>query len=211
MLQPTPESIAQALEESRQLVAAEGIAVLQVRELVGNDQFNSFLTALLEGHGKVITSATGTSGTIARRLAHLLSVCGTPALFLHPTEGLHGSLGAVAAGDTVIALSKGGGTGELTEFVTRSKVRGARILVMTSHESSPLVEAADDVAVIPAGEGDPGNAIAMGSTLAMAAWGDALSLALMQLRGYSWEDFLFTHPGGRVGQDAGELLSRLKS
>ncbi|MDF1487927.1 SIS domain-containing protein [Tessaracoccus caeni] len=209
MPKPTSEDLAEALKTSRGLVSAEARGVAAVEDLVETAEFRTFLGILLDTDGKVITSAAGTSGAVARRLAHLLSVCGTPALYLHPTEGLHGSLGAVAPGDIVIALSKGGGTGELTEFAARAKARGARILVMTSRNQSPLSEVADDVAIIPAGEGDPGGAIAMGSTLAMASWGDALAISLMQLRGYTWEQFLFTHPAGKVGEDAEEILSRV--
>lgn len=209
MPKPTSEDLTEALTAARGLVAAEARGVAAVEELVETESFRAFVSTLLNAHGKVVTSAAGTSGAVARRLAHLLSVCGTPALYLHPTEGLHGSLGAVAPGDIVIALSKGGGTGEFTEFAARAKARGARILVMTSREESPLSAVADDVAIIPAGDGDPGGAIAMGSTLAMASWGDALAISLMQLRGYTWEQFLFTHPAGKVGEDAEEILNRV--
>lgn len=192
---------------SRALVVREAEGVAAVAGLVGDESFREVVGTLLGMTGKVITAASGTSGMMARRLAHLLSVCGTPALFLDPTTGLHGSLGATAPGDVVIALSKGGGTGELTEFASRAKQRGATVIAITCRDASPLVDAADQVVVVPAGEGDPGGAIAMGSTLVMAAWGDAVAYALMQLRGYSWEDFLFTHPLGNVGERADEILS----
>lgn len=206
MSQPQRDEV---IADARDLIRREAETVAAVANLVGDTAFNAVVDRLLGLQGKVITAASGTSGTVARRLAHLLSVCGTTALFLHPTDGIHGSLGAVAAGDVVIAVSKGGGTGELTEFSSRAKVRGASVIVMTSRQESPLVEIADIVVVIPPGDSDPGGAIAMGSTLAMSAWGDALASALMRLRGYTWEEFLFTHPGGRVGEQAAEILSHL--
>lgn len=199
----------EVIADARDLVRREAETVAAVAELVGDAAFAAVVDCLLGLRGKVITAAAGTSGTVARRLAHLLSVCGTTALFLHPTDGIHGSLGAVAAGDVVIAISKGGGTGELTEFSARARARGASVIVMTSRSESPLVEIADLVVVIPPGDSDPGGAIAMGSTLAMSAWGDALASALMRLRGYTWEEFLFTHPGGRVGERAEEILGRV--
>ncbi len=202
----TPIS-SEVIAASQDLVVREAQSVAAIAELVGNDAFQQVVRALLDMSGKAITSASGTSGIMARRLAHLLSVCGTPALFLDPTNGLHGSLGAVSEGDVILALSKGGGTGELTDFATRARQRGAVIIAITCREDSPLVTAADIVVVLPAGDGDPRGAIAMGSTLVMGAWGDAVALALMQVRGYSWADFLFTHPLGIVGQRASEILT----
>ncbi|MCB0910058.1 MAG: SIS domain-containing protein [Propionibacteriaceae bacterium] len=198
------------IRDARSLVDREAATVAAITSLVGDDAFNAVVDRLLALEGKVITSAAGTSGTVARRLAHLLSVCGTTSLYLHPTEGLHGSLGAVGPGDVVIALSKGGGTGELTEFASRAKARQADLVVMTCRDESPLRELADIVVLIPPGESDPGDAIAMGSTLAMEAWGDALATTLMQLRGYTWEQFLFTHPGGRVGEQTEQILDRVQ-
>lgn len=199
----------EVVADARDLIRREAETVAAVADLIGNTAFNAVVDRLLGLQGKVITAASGTSGAVARRLAHLLSVCGTTALFLHPTDAIHGSLGAVGAGDVVIAVSKGGGTGELTEFAGRAKARGASVVVMTSRPESPLVEIADLLVVIPPGDSDPGGAIAMGSTLAMSAWGDALASTLMRLRGYTWEEFLFTHPGGRVGERAEEILSHL--
>lgn len=197
------------LEEAKDLVRRESATVMAVVEVIGNKAFLEVLELFLNTRGKVIASGSGTSGTVARRLAHLLSVTGTPALYLNPTDALHGSLGAVAPGDVVVAISKGGGTGELTEFASRSKTRGATILAMTCREESALQEVADHVVVIPAGDSDPAGAIAMGSTLAMGAWTDAMAMSLMQSRGYRWEDVLFTHPAGSVGDQADDILESM--
>lgn len=195
--------------DGRELIAAESLAVAAIAKLVGNEAFSEALDLLLSVTGKVIVTGSGTSGTVARRMAHLLSVCGTPSLFLNPIDALHGSLGAIVTGDVVVAISKGGGTGELTDLITRARARGAKAMVLTSRDKSDLVDQADLAVVIPAGQGDPGDAMAMGSTFAMGAWGDALAISLMKLRGYSWEDFLFTHPGGRVGEESALILERV--
>jgi D-arabinose 5-phosphate isomerase GutQ len=151
--------------------------------------------------GKVVAVGVGTSGPVARRMAHLLSTSGTPSLFLHPGDALHGGLGAITAADVVLAISKGGGSAELNEFIGLAKTRGAAVLVLTARAESPLARAAD-VAVIPrqTPESDPGGIIAMGSSLAAAAWGDALAIVLMQMSGYSWEQVIDADPSGAVGQ-----------
>jgi len=156
---------------------------------------------VLQAKGKVIPVGVGTSGVTARRLAHLLSVTGTPAIFLHPADGLHGSLGAIEPGDVVIALSKGGQSSELNEFTRRAKTRGAKVIVLTSVDGSELAALGDVTIALPTPDGaDPGGVIAMGSTLIASAWGDALAAALMDARGYPWAEVLFTHPGGAVGR-----------
>ena len=86
--------------------------------------------------GKVITSGAGTSGIVADRMAHILSVTGTPAFFLHPSDGLHGGLGAVTPGDAVIVLSKGGHSEEVNDFVARAKDRGAPVIALTGDNGS---------------------------------------------------------------------------
>jgi arabinose-5-phosphate isomerase len=187
------------VERARTAIRTEADAVARVADQL-DETFVLVMQLLLDCPGKVIVSGAGTSGTIARRMAHLLSVCGTPSFFLDPTDGLHGSLGAVAAGDVLIGLSKGGETSELTELIKRAAVRGANTVALTAMLASPMGRAADVCVLIDSDAADPGTLIAMGSTLAAAAWGDALAQALMAARNYSWEDVLFAHPGGAVGK-----------
>jgi len=150
--------------------------------------------------GRVITAGLGTSGEVARRMAHLLSVSGTPAFFLHPADALHGRLGTVTEHDTVIALSKGGQTDELNEFVRRARQRGAFVVAVTSDPRSEFARQASSVIALRSNdEAEPGGVIAMGSTLVVASWGDALSVVAMELRRYDWGEVLDTHPAGAVG------------
>jgi arabinose-5-phosphate isomerase len=121
-------------------------------------------------------------------------------------------LGAVSEVDVVIAISKGGSSAELNDFAHRAQGRGAQVLSLTSRVDSVLGQLANlSVQVVAGDEVDPGGVIAMGSTLAASAWGDALAVTLMRLRGYSWSDVLFTHPAGAVGQlvDAPDELAPL--
>ena len=191
---------ARIVEIGRARVRAEVAAFATVEAQI-DERLPAAARILLEATGKVIPVGVGTSGVTARRLAHLLSVTGTPALFLHPADGLHGSLGAIEPGDVVIAISKGGQSAELNEFTRRAKTRGAKVIVLTSRDGSELAALGDVTVALPTPDGaDPGGVIAMGSTLIASAWGDALAVALMDARGYAWAEVLYTHPGGAVGQ-----------
>lgn len=185
---------------ARETVINEARAVAGVAEQI-TDSFDVVVGLLLACSGKVITAGSGTSGSVARRLAHLLSVSGTPAFFLSPADALHGSLGAITDSEVVISISKGGSSSELNEFTRRAATRGATTVALTARSDSELARLARHVVVITTPPGvDPGEAIAMGSTLAMSSWGDALTLSLMRIRRYSWADVLFTHPSGHVGR-----------
>ena len=188
------------LQVAQDLVRREGRGVAEVADRL--DQ--SFLAAveLVDATtGKVFVTGSGTSGAIARRMAHLLSVCGTPAMFLPGMDALHGTMGAVAAGDLLITLSRGGESDELNDLSRRVQKRGVKVIAVTAAPTSALGTLADlTVVVDPGPEVDPGGVIAMGSTLATAAWGDALATVLMQRRGYGWDEVLFTHPAGAVGR-----------
>jgi D-arabinose 5-phosphate isomerase GutQ len=195
-------------DEARELIVAESAAIAAIAAQI-DDSFDKAVEKLLALPGKVIVIGSGTSGAIARRLAHLLSVCGTPAFFLIAADGLHGTVGAVAKGDLVIAISKGGESTELASFVQLAKDRGAESIALTAHVESPLGSLVDLAILVDSSAADPGGVIAMGSTLATAAWGDALAMALMKRREYSWKSVLHSHPGGSVGAHADELLSNV--
>jgi D-arabinose 5-phosphate isomerase GutQ len=141
--------------------------------------------------GKVITTGSGTSGIMAERLAHLLSVCGTPAVYLPSMDALHGGMGAITTSDLVVAISKTGQSQELTNLVERLGVRGVHVVAL----------AASCVAALPptAADADPGDMIAMASTLVVGAWCDAVAVVTMSLRGHTVGDVIDSHPAGGVG------------
>jgi arabinose-5-phosphate isomerase len=190
----------QILQDAREMIRREGAATAGVAEQL-DTSFVAAVSLLLGCAGKVLVAGSGTSGAVARRMAHLLSVCGTPSLFLHPMDALHGSLGALSDTDVVVVISKDGGSTEVNDFARRAQERGARVLSLTAREDSALGRLADvSVQIVAASDADPGGVIAMGTSLAVSVWGDALAVTLMRLRGYSWADVLFTHPAGAVGQ-----------
>jgi D-arabinose 5-phosphate isomerase GutQ len=151
--------------------------------------------------GKVVTTGSGTSGIMAERLAHLLSVCGTPALYLPAMDALHGGMGAITGDDLVLAVSKTGQSHELTRLTERLVGRGVPVIAVTESPDSPFAAAATLVAALPptAADADPGDMIAMASTLAVGAWGDALAVVAMAMRGHTMRDVVDSHPAGGVG------------
>lgn len=197
------QEIAMNSEEILQLasgvIKGESEAVLQIVPQLGP----SFIEAaqfLLNCKGHVLVAGSGTSHAVALRLAHLLSCCGTPALFIHPGDSQHGLSGAVRSEDVLIALSKGGETTEVNYLASHAKKQGATVIALTERPLSTLGQISDVVVhiVAPAGV-DPYGMIATGSSLVNSAFGDALCVVLLQLRGYTKEDFSKTHPGGAVG------------
>jgi arabinose-5-phosphate isomerase len=150
--------------------------------------------------GHVLVTGSGTSHAVGARLAHLLSCCGTPALFIHPGDSQHGLAGAVLGDDVLIALSKGGETVEVNYLASYAKKIGASLIGLTEKPASTLGKMCDVVLKVQApADIDPYGMIATGSSLVNAALGDALCVVLLKLRGYTREDFGRTHPGGAVG------------
>lgn len=190
----------EVLAVARDRVRREARAVASVA-----DQMTSAIAdvarLVVDCPGKLFIAGSGTSGTIARRMAQILSVTGTPAVFLSPMDALHGMLGAVTSKDVVLLVSNGGASSEINELAARAGERGTRVVALTGAPASELAAKADICAVVQVADGaDIGDTIATGVTLAQAAWGDALAEILMRARGYSWESMLFTHPAGAVGK-----------
>jgi arabinose-5-phosphate isomerase len=151
--------------------------------------------------GKVVTTGSGTSGIMAERLAHLLSVCGTPAVYLPSMDALHGGMGAITTSDLVVAISKTGQSHELTSLVERLERRGIHVVAVTESPGSPFAIAARGVATLPPTptDADPGDMIAMASTLAVGAWSDAVAVVTMARRGHTVSEVIDSHPAGGVG------------
>lgn len=166
-----------------------------------DEHFVQVAHALLNCQGHVLVAGAGTSNAVGARLAHLLSCCGTPALFIHPGDSQHGLSGAVTERDIVILISRGGETTEVNCLAEISKRRGAKLIAFTEKPESTLGKLCDLVLRIqPLPDADPFGMIATGSSITVCAMGDALCVTLLQLRGHTKEAFAQTHPGGAVGQ-----------
>ncbi|WP_267554277.1 SIS domain-containing protein [Rhizobium rhizogenes] len=196
---------------AKQVIRADAAAVLGALEWV-DAAFLEVARKFIECKGKVLVTGSGTSGAVASRAAHLLSVGGTPAFYLPPADGLHGGLGVLQPEDFVLALSKGGSSDELNHFCQRAKTLCSGLIAITADPESALAKMSDHVIqlTLPAGI-DLGAVVATGSSLATAAMTDALVEVCRVGRGYGWDKLLFTHPSGAVGRDAEESLKRLHS
>jgi KpsF/GutQ family protein len=187
------------LELAMSVIRRESAAVATLREQL-DERFVEAARTLLACPGHVLVTGAGTSNPVAARFAHLLSCCGTPALFLHPGDSQHGLSGAVTERDVLVAISKGGETTEVNHLAGIGKQRGAKLIALTENPQSTLGQLADVVLEVQApAEVDPYGMIATGSSLVTAAVCDALCVVLLQMRGYSKDEFGRTHPGGAVG------------
>ncbi len=166
-----------------------------------NARFSEACDLILKSKGRVVVTGMGKPGFIAQKISATLSSTGTPSLFLHPAEALHGDLGRVTKEDVVVAFSYSGHTEEIVKLLPIISKIGAKLISLTGDLKSPLAKASDivlDVSVKK--EACPLNLAPTASTTAMLALGDALALALLEKKGFKAEDFAFYHPGGNLGK-----------
>ncbi|MDJ0748525.1 MAG: KpsF/GutQ family sugar-phosphate isomerase [Woeseiaceae bacterium] len=151
--------------------------------------------------GRVVVTGMGKSGHVSNKIAATLASTGTPSFFMHPAEASHGDLGMITSHDTLLAVSYSGETDEVVTILPVVKRMGARLLSMTGNAKSTMAKAADvhlDISV--AEEACPLNLAPTASTTATLAMGDALAVALLQMRGFTAEDFARSHPSGSLGK-----------
>lgn len=189
-----------ALEIARQVLDIEIEGIRSVKERL-DSRFDKCVDLLYSLRGRIIITGVGKSGLIGRKISATFTSTGSPAIFLHPLEGLHGDVGIVSRDDALLAISNSGETPEITSLAATVKRRQARIVAMTSVETSTLSRMADLVldSRVPR-EACPLNMAPTASTTATLAIGDALAVALMVRRGFRKEDFIRHHPGGSLGE-----------
>lgn len=177
---------------------AEGIAALD--NSLGDD-FVAALDLLSAATGRVIVTGMGKAGHVARKIAATLASTGTPAQFVHPGEASHGDLGMITSADVVLALSNSGETGELRDLLKYTRRFEIGLIAITGRAGSTLDEMADVTLVLPpTPEACPMGLAPTTSTTVSLALGDALSVALLERKGFSSRDFQVFHPGGQLGQ-----------
>jgi arabinose-5-phosphate isomerase len=195
-----PHTTPEALEAARRVLRLESRAVAALEASLGED-FERAVEVVAACRGRVLTSGVGKSGLVAARLAATLTSTGTPAVFIHPVEALHGDLGLVGRHDVAVLVSKSGQSAELGAVIPTLKLLGLPILSILSNEESPLAAASD--LVLRTGrpeEGCPFDLVPTSSSAAAQALGDALAMAVMTRKGFRREDFTFFHPGGAIGR-----------
>ena len=199
------------LKRAREVLRIESQAVRdQLRHLDRN--FAAAVQVLHETvarGGQIVVMGIGKSGLIGRKIAATLSSTGSPALFFHPAEGLHGDLGAIRERDCVLALSASGETEEIRKILPVLKERRLPLVALTGERRSRLARAADSLVLCTVRrEACPLNLAPTASTTAMMALGDAIAMALMEKKGFKPADFARLHPGGALGK---KLFMRVKN
>lgn len=189
-----------AREIASQVLATEARAVEGLVEQLG-ESFDEAVELIAACQGRVVCTGMGKSGLIMKKVAATFSSTGTPALFLHPAEAVHGDLGMLTPDDVVVAASYSGKTSELLRLVETVRRLGVRLLVMTGNADSALARHADvHLPVAIDREACPLNLAPTASTTATLAMGDALAMALIEAKGFTNEDFARLHPGGDLGR-----------
>lgn len=196
-----------AIALGRRVVALEVEALTEVARRLG-DGFARAVDLIASSNGRVIVAGVGKSGLIGRKIAATLTSTGTPATFLHPTEGLHGDLGMVGPHDVAILLSKSGESDEVVTLLAHLKRFGVGTIALTGNAASTLARECD--AVLDASvreEACPHDLAPTTSTTAALALGDALAVVILERKGFRREDFARFHPGGSLGR---RLLTRVR-
>ena len=194
------DKLAEALRVGREAIVAEAAAVAALATRI-DDNFAAAVRLILDSSGRLVLTGMGKSGAIARKLAATFSSTGTPALYLHPAEGVHGDLGCVTNEDLVLGLSYSGETSELSAIIPALKRLPVPIIALVSEPNSTLGRAADIILDITVErEACPLGLAPTASTAAMLAMGDALAMATMSARAFTREQFALYHPAGSLGR-----------
>src|SRR5439155_1084384 len=208
-----------ALETPRKVLEIEARTLADLVSRL-DQRFTQAVETLFACQGRAVVTGMGKSGLIGQKVSATFASTGTPSLFLHPAEAIHGDLGRIVKGDAVLAISYSGDTGEILALVPQVKRLGSPLLAMTGQPRSALAAAADvhlDVSIRE--EACPLGLAPTASTTAALAMGDALAMALVERRGFTVDDFAVLHPGGRLGKKllrvedvmhTGEAVPRVK-
>jgi len=188
------------LKTGKKVIKIEAEAVANLEPSINQD-FVKAVDTIYASKGRVVLTGMGKSGLIARKIVATLNSTGTAAIYLHPTDALHGDLGIVRKEDVVIIISKSGSTEEIGKLLPMFKRLDVKLIAMTGNPDSLLVKESDIFLNISVREeACPHDLTPTSSTTATLAMGDALSVALLQKRGFTAEDFALLHPGGSLGK-----------
>lgn len=188
------------IDSGKRTIKLEAQAIEGLSDRLGQS-FEDACNCMFSTEGRVVVIGMGKSGHVGRKIAATLASTGTPSFFVHPAEAGHGDMGMITKEDTVLALSNSGNTAEITALLPLIKVLGIALISMTGNEKSALATASNvhlDVGVEI--EACPLDLAPTSSTTTAMVMGDALAIALLELRGFTAEDFAFSHPAGSLGK-----------
>ena len=196
----------ESLDIARRVLRIEAQAVANLERSIGL-AFAEAVRLLAGIDGRIVVTGMGKSGLVGRKIAATLSSTGSPAFFLHPAEAVHGDLGIIGKRDAVIIISKSGNTVELQGMVPYIKLMNVPVIGLLGALDSPIGENCDVVLDCSVEEeACPLDLAPTASTTAALAMGDALAVALLQIKGFGREDFAFLHPGGALGRHLRERI-----
>ena len=188
------------IEIGRRVIRIEASAVAELEKRI-DENFSRVVNLILNSSGRVIITGMGKSGIIARKIVATLNSTGTPSLYLHPVDAIHGDLGVVRKEDIVICISKSGDTVEILRLIPIFKQIGVPIISMVGNVNSQLARLSDYILNVSVKEeACPYNLAPTASTTAALAMGDALAIALLEKRNFTKENFALFHPGGNLGK-----------
>ena len=194
---------------AKQTIETESKAILNLVSLV-NHEFAEAVRYIYQSNGRVIITGIGKSANIATKIVATLNSTGTPSIFMHAADAIHGDLGTIQENDSVICISKSGNTPEIKVLVPLIKAIGNKLIAITSNKDSFLGQEADYVLnAYVEKEACPNNLAPTSSTTAQLVMGDALAMSLLDLRGFSSSDFAKFHPGGSLGKQLYLRVSNL--
>ncbi|MHB8109087.1 MAG: KpsF/GutQ family sugar-phosphate isomerase, partial [Syntrophorhabdaceae bacterium] len=187
------------LKTGKEILKKEAEAVLNVMEKL-DAEFVKAVDLIHECTGRVVLTGMGKSGLVCKKIASTLSSTGTPALFVHPADSLHGDLGMLQRGDIVIIVSNSGETEEVLKIMPWIKRLDIPVITITGNAASTIARLGDLGLTVEVDEACPYNVVPTSSTTATLALGDALALSVMEKRAFKVEDFALLHPGGSLGR-----------
>ncbi|WP_040278163.1 KpsF/GutQ family sugar-phosphate isomerase [Psychroserpens damuponensis] len=204
-------SIQSILKTARKTIDLERDAIANLSHLL-TDDFAKAVTLIYNSKGRVIITGIGKSAIIANKIVATLNSTGTPSVFLHAADAIHGDLGLILEDDVVICISKSGNTPEIKVLVPFIKNAKNKIIAITGNDKSFLAQQADYILnAYVAQEACPNNLAPTTSTTAQLVMGDALAVCLLEIRGFSTKDFAKYHPGGALGKRLYLRVSDLSS
>ena len=199
----------QIISKGKEVIRIEGEAVLNLIDSIDNN-FARTVKLIFDSKGRVVFTGMGKSGIIARKIVATMNSTGTAAIYMHPTDALHGDLGMVRKDDTVILISKSGNTEELHQLIPMLKRIGVTVIGMLGEPNSKIAKDCDCILNVGVKEeACPHDLAPTASTTVSLVMGDALAIALLELRGFTIEDFALLHPGGSLGKRLSLKISEI--
>ncbi len=185
---------------ARSVLLAEANAIRKTIDLL-DEQFDAAVETILNCSGRLVVTGVGKSALIGQKIVATMNSTGTPALFMHAADAIHGDLGMIQENDVVLIISKSGNTAEIKVLLPLLKRTGVRLIALVSTRNSYLAQHADHILhAYTEHEADPLNLAPTTSTTVALALGDALAVSLLEIRGFTRQDFARYHPGGSLGK-----------